>query len=672
MKIGPDRDLHWSTLPAAARAYVVAVIAAGAAVLFIAAPRTLPPPGLILFLLLTVCVTSAWKVNLPISLASGSTLSVSYAADLMALLLLGPRPAIVIAAIGVWLQCTVNTKRRYPVYRTTFSMAAGILSMAATGLVYKMLGGRTGGFEVAALMKPLVGAIFTCFGVNTALVAIVVALSSRRSAWRVWRDDFLWSATSFVVAGSAGAMAAVVIDRGEHWKAVLMLAPVYLSYQTYRLFIARLEDNKRHLDEMTQLEAERRRLLEREHVARESAENANRLKDQFLATVSHELRTPMNAILGWADMLRSGTLPDTRRDRACEAIFNNAMRQAKLIDELLDMARIMAGKFQLERTDIFPADIVDAALDTVQIPADAKRIKIDIDLEEDLGEFYADGPRLQQVLWNLLANAVKFTPEGGTIRLKIARKGDWAEIVVSDSGIGISREFLPSVFEPFRQADGTVTREHDGLGLGLAIVKQVVQAHGGTISVDSPGKGYGSTFTVRIPVVPVARRISRRAEALKKTPVVRPNSLADLIVLVVDDDGESREVVAAHLESHDATVLTASSAGEALDMLQRQRVDVLVADIAMPGEDGFSLLRKVRALPSARASMVPAAALTAFAREEDRQEALKAGFQVHLTKPIDATTLLAAVTALGSYQRWTTADTISNAFLPDGTAVRTM
>lgn len=518
--ITSDSELAWTAQPRAARLYVGATIVTGAIVLGAMAPTTLPDPTLFLFLLLTVAVTSAWKVNLPISLSSGSTLSVSYAADLMALLLLGPRAAVAISAVGAWAQCTVNVKRRYPLYRTAFSVAAEVLTMAATGAVYGAFGGGHGPFEVAALLKPLVGAIATYFVCNTSLVAIAIALSTRRSAVRVWRDEFLWSATSFVVAGSAGAMAAVVVDRGEHWKAVLMIAPVYLAYQTYRLFIARLEDQKRHLDEMTRLQNERGVLLEREQVARASAETANRLKDQFLATVSHELRTPMNAILGWADMLRLGTLPADRKDRACEAIFNNAMRQARLIDELLDMARIMAGKLQLERSDVDPREIATGALEIVQIAADAKSIKIDVDIAETVGSFYADGPRLQQVLWNLLANAVKFTPEGGAVRLSIHRAGNLGEIVVSDSGIGIARDFLPAVFEPFRQADGTPTREHDGLGLGLAIVKQVVDAHGGTISVASGGTGHGATFTVRLPV---AGALTRPFNGMERRVASVPN-----------------------------------------------------------------------------------------------------------------------------------------------------
>ena len=641
----PSSDaLGWRSLPRGARTYAGAVIAAGTIALILFVPRTYPDPELFLFLLLVVCLTSAWKVNLPISLSSGSTLSVSYAADLMALLLLGTGPAVLIAAVGVWTQCTVNVRQRYPLYRTAFSVGAEVLTMAATGYVYVALGGAPRPLDVTALLKPLVGAIAAYFFFNTALVATAIALSTSRSPWVVWRHEFLWSGTSFMVAGSAGAVAAVVIDRGEHWKALLMLAPVYLTYRTYRLFTARLEDQKRHLEAMTRAEEERRLLLEREQAARATAEAANRLKDQFLATVSHELRTPMNAILGWADMLRHGRLPESRRDRACEAIFNNATRQARLIDELLDMARIMAGKLQLEPSDVQPRDIVAGAVEIVQIAAEAKRIHIDVDVAEDAGVFHADGPRLQQVLWNLLSNAVKFTPEGGTIRVRISRQGRWAEIVVSDSGVGIARDFLPAVFEPFRQADGSPTRVHDGLGLGLAIVKQVVQAHGGTVTVDSRGAGQGSTFTVRLPVARTAVPRPVLPTALA-SPVPDAVSLEGLSILVVDDDRESRDVVAAHLENHHATVLTAASAAEAFDLLERERVDVLLADVAMPGEDGYSLMRKLRGT-SSRAATVPAAALTAYAREEDRRIALQAGFQMHLSKPIDARSLVSAVVSL--------------------------
>lgn len=642
----PEADgLSWRSLPGGARLYVASVILCGIAAFVAYFPRAMPPRGLFLFAAVAGFITSCWKINLPIPLSSGSTLSVSYAANLMALLLLGLPPALVIAVFGVCLQCTLNVKRSYPLYRTVFSASAEALTMVATGLTYQVMGGAQAG-GIAAMARPIIAMIAAYFCVNTGLVASAIALSTGRRPWVVWREDFLWSASSFMVAGTAGAGAAIIIERGQHWPAMLMLAPVYLVYWTYRLFVGRLDDQRRHLDELRRLERARADLLEREQAARAIAEAANRLKDQFLATVSHELRTPLSAILGWAEMLQSGILTGEKSARACEAIFNNAKRQAQLIDELLDVARIMSGKLELEHSPVDPREIVSGALETLQPTAEAKSVRIDVDIDPAVGAFHGDGPRLQQVLCNLLSNAVKFTPAGGTISVVVRPRGNAGEIIVRDSGAGIPRDFLPAVFEPFRQADGSRTRRHGGLGLGLAIVKQLVEAHRGSVSVDSAGEGQGATFSVCLPVVPAEWRAPTRP-----LPVLNANpstlSLEGLAVLVVDDDDESRAVVVAYLESYHARVLTATSAAQALATLQRDRVDVLLADVAMPGEDGYSLLRKLRALRASPASTIPAAALTAFAREEDRQEALQAGFQMHLTKPIDAGSLVAAVAALG-------------------------
>jgi CheY-like chemotaxis protein len=344
-------------------------------------------------------------------------------------------------------------------------------------------------------------------------------------------------------------------------------------------------------------------------------------------------------------MLCSGILPEPRRATAAEAIFHNAQRQARLIDELLDMARIMSGKLRLERTLVEPRDIVSGALETVHPAAEAKGISIAFELDPEVGPFHGDPSRLQQVLWNLLANAVKFTPEGGAINVRVGRRGTTGEIVVADSGSGIRPDFLPSVFEPFRQADASATRMYDGLGLGLAIVKQLVEAHGGSISVASAGEGQGATFTVRLPLAREGR-IHRPAPVSDPEPEREPQSLHGLLVLVVDDDRDSRDVVSAYLEAHHAKVQTAASAADAFALLQRVPVDVLLADVAMPGEDGYSLIRRVRGLHPGRAALIPAAALTAFARDEDRLAALQAGFQMHLAKPIDPDSLVAAVASL--------------------------
>ena len=624
----PRSGLRWKALPPAARLYVASVIAVGAILFAAYFPPAYPRPILFAALLVTGALTSIWKVTLPISLSSGSTLSVSYAADLTALLLLGPRPAMVVAVVGVCAQCSLNIKQPYPLYRTIFSMAGETITIVATGAAYASLGGSPPPLDLFTLAQPLVGAITTYFLVNTALVAGAIALSTGRSAWSVWHDDFLWSGASFIVAGTAGAIAALVIDRGQQWLAVLMLA-----YRTYHLFVGRLE------------------LLERERAARASAEQANRLKDQFLAIVSHELRTPLNAILGWADMLCRGTIDERRRDRACQAIYDSAKSQAQIIDELLDVARIMSGKLRLEQAAVDVHETIRRALEIVQPEADKHRIHIAIDADPTIAAIQGDAARLQQIVWNLLTNAVKFTPDAGAVHIRVRRATSGVEIAVTDTGRGIPREFLPHVFEAFRQADGSTTRQHGGLGLGLSIVKHLAEAHGGRVRVDSRGEGCGSTFTVALPAMPIGAGASKLVATRVDTPIAPPAPISDgslegVHVLVVDDDEQSRAIVAEYLQSHRASVRTAASAAEAFELLQHEPAHVLLADIAMPGEDGYALIRRLRACPRSAVASIPAAALTAFARDEDRQQALQAGFQLHLSKPIDHGLLVDAVAHL--------------------------
>ena len=691
----PQDDVRWHVLPRAAQLYVVAIAVLGLIVLAAFVPRSYPRPMLFAGLLLLACVTSAWKVNLLIPLGSGSTLSPSEAANFMALALLGPQHAVVVAAAGVWTQCTVNVRRPYPLYRTLFSVAAEALTMAASGIVYQTLGGSlTAGGQLPLAIGTLAAALATCFLVNTGLVAGAIALSTRRGVLTVWRHDFLWSGVSFMVAGAAGTTAALVVDRDQYWPAVL-LVPAYVTYRTYGFFVTRLEAEQRltsgavavlsgrlegarrqhekaverlaqardvehslaeekarlaaALAAMTRLEQSHIELLQREQAARARAEQANALKDQFLATVSHELRTPLTSVLGWADMLRRGVLDAATRDRAGRAIYIGAQRQAELIDDLLDVARITEGKLQLELTTVDLKDVVRTAVDAVQPNAEAKRIDIGIEEDPSIGVVHGDSGRLYQVATNLLANAVKFTPDGGEIQVRLRRAGDDVEMVVSDNGQGISPDFLPRLFEPFRQADAGSTRVHGGLGLGLSIAKHLVEAHGGSIRAESGGEGQGATFTVRLPaatahdIQPVAIASDMSScDALEE----ETRLLQGTCVLVVDDDDESRLVIGAHLEAHGARVVTAASAATALYVVQREHVDVIVADVGMPGEDGYALMRKIRDLPTRALASLPAAALTAFARDEDRDKALHAGFQLHLKKPVEARTLADAVAKL--------------------------
>jgi CheY-like chemotaxis protein/two-component sensor histidine kinase len=310
----------------------------------------------------------------------------------------------------------------------------------------------------------------------------------------------------------------------------------------------------------------------------------------------------------------------------------------------------MSGKLRVETAPVDLNAIVRRARDVIQPAADAKRIRVMVEGDGLPVIVEGDDARLQQVTWNLLTNAVKFTPEGGTIRARVRRMNESAELSVIDTGHGISQGFLPAVFEPFRQADGSATRAHGGLGLGLTIVKHIVEAHGGTVRADSAGAGMGATFTIRVPLAAGADVRSDLGAHSMMAPAVAAESqpsLEGLSVLVVDDDDQSRQVMAAHLESHRAVVLTATSAAEAFEVLQREHPDVLLADVAMPGEDGYSLIRKLRAMAPAQAAAIPAVAVTAFARDEDRREALRAGFQLHLVKPIEPRSLVAAVARIG-------------------------
>jgi PAS domain S-box-containing protein len=391
-----------------------------------------------------------------------------------------------------------------------------------------------------------------------------------------------------------------------------------------------------------QADAERAALLEREQAARADAEAASRMKDEFLATLSHELRTPLNAILGWSSMLRAGHVEPTRRAHAADIIERNAKHQAQLIDDILDVSRIIAGKLRLELKVLALGPILAAAADVVRPAANAKEIQIAIDEQPTLASLVADPTRLQQVVWNLLSNAVKFTPRGGRVTVAAENDGDEVVLRVRDDGQGISPTFLPHVFERFRQADSSTTRPHGGLGLGLSIVRHLVELHGGTVAAASEGAGRGATFTVRLPRRPPgADDVPDAATARADVTVLR-----HVRVLVVDDEADARELIAEVLGAHGADVHTVSSVAAALAALPRFRPDVLVSDIAMSGEDGFELIRRVRALPADEGGRLPALALTAYAGGEDGRRVLDAGYQLHVAKPVEPQVLAQAVSRL--------------------------
>jgi signal transduction histidine kinase len=392
----------------------------------------------------------------------------------------------------------------------------------------------------------------------------------------------------------------------------------------------------------TEAETERAALLDAERSARAQAERATALMDQFLATVSHELRTPLSAILGWTQLLRSGSLGREKQERALATVERNAQVQAHVVDDLLDVSRILSGKLQVDRELTDLAGAVAAAVDTVRPTAQAKGVHLDIDIDAAETTVSGDSARLQQVVWNLLSNAVKFTPAGGRVSLRVARARGLVEVSVTDTGIGIAPHFLPHVFDRFRQADAGSARRRGGLGLGLSIVHHVVEAHGGTVEAFSDGPDQGSTFVVRIP--------SARALAFPTPMPPAPStvSLRGMKILVVDDEEDTREFVRNLLEQNAASVTVATSAADAMASLERDTPDLLLSDIGMPDEDGLSLIRRVRALPGDRGGRVPAVALTAYARSEDRTRAMLAGFQNHVPKPVVPNELLAVLAALRS------------------------
>jgi signal transduction histidine kinase/CheY-like chemotaxis protein len=406
----------------------------------------------------------------------------------------------------------------------------------------------------------------------------------------------------------------------------------------------------REAELQAQIEA-RSRLLSSEKLARNEAERANRLKDEFLATISHELRNPLNAILGWAHMLRLGKLTPANAERAVETIYRNAQSQAQLVADLLDVSRIISGKLRLNVSSVDLIGIVNAAIDSIRPSADAKSVRLQTTLDPAVGPISGDGDRLQQIVWNLLTNAVKFTPKGGRIHVKVERVDCHVEVTVSDSGVGISKEFLPYVFDRFRQADASSTRIHGGLGLGLSIVHQLVDLHGGSVSVASEGEGKGATFTISLPFVGVTSD-QKEAETVNPAPSNEITtldgvpSLAGLKVLVVDDEADTRELIREVLKECGAEVILSSSAAEALNAVEQHKPDILISDLGMPDEDGYSLITKIRALPAERGAHIPAAALTAYARAEDRMRVLRSGFQFHLPKPVDSAELVTVVASL--------------------------
>jgi signal transduction histidine kinase/ActR/RegA family two-component response regulator len=445
--------------------------------------------------------------------------------------------------------------------------------------------------------------------------------------------------------------------RSDAEPAVLFLRcrPRVEATDQFVLLNQKIEALSKEILERRKAEQHRDELLISERAARVQAERDSRMKDEFLATLSHELRTPLNAILGWAQVLRAeaGDL-DVEIREGINVIERNARVQARLIEDLLDMSRIISGKVRLDVQRVDLATVIEAAVQSAQPAADAKGIRIQQAVDPIAGPVKGDPARLQQVVWNLLSNAIKFTPKGGRVQVFLERVNSHLEIVVSDTGEGIRPEFLPHVFDRFRQADASTTRRHGGLGLGLSIVKQLVELHGGSVRAKSPGEGGGSTFVVMLPLLvvhdagaePDPRVHPRGPWSGPRVDLPSVHSLEGLKVLVVDDEPDARDLVRRLLERSGVNVVTAESAAEAAAAVRAGDLHLMVSDIGMPDRDGYDLIREVRQLPPERGGRLPAIALTAFARSEDRTRAMLAGFQLHLSKPIEPSELIAAVATL--------------------------
>jgi len=411
-----------------------------------------------------------------------------------------------------------------------------------------------------------------------------------------------------------------------------------------------ITERKKAEEQAEAADRERMRLLDSEREARSQAERASRLKDEFLATLSHELRTPLNAVLGWANILRIGKLQEEELNHGLDIIERNARVQAQIIEDLLDMSRIISGKVRLDAQRIELPALLSESIETLRATAEAKGVRLQAEMDPFVGSISGDPNRLQQVFWNLIHNAIKFTPEGGKVQVVLKRLKSHAMVSIIDTGEGIAPDFLPYIFDRFQQGDASTTRRHGGLGLGLSIVKQLVELHGGNVSVKSGGIEQGATFTVRLPLSAVYTQPDKERPylrgALGESRPLPEVSLADVHVLVVDDEPDARELVKRLLEMAGASVSMAASVSEAMECILARRPNVLVCDLAMPGEDGYSLIRWLRVLEGSQESGLPALALSAYARSEDRTKAIRSGFQNHLAKPVEPAELLAVVSSL--------------------------
>jgi signal transduction histidine kinase/CheY-like chemotaxis protein len=578
----------------------------------------------------------------------------------LTILVYGGEAAVLMAALeGVCATLQISRKPR------TILLNAAVLAISTflTASVLRVFFGSPTEIVTSANSANFLAAICAMalvqYFVNTSLIAIEKSYKINESVWQTWKKYYLWtSITCFAGASAAGIIAHLIRVFGFY--AVLATVPiVMIIYFTYDIYLKNLHASEtqaglaqRHVEELSKYVADLRRseeqreqLLLREQNARAEAEAANRMKDEFLATLSHELRTPLTALYGWACLLSETTLADDLASKAAKAIERNARIQTQLIDDLLDVSRIISGKLHLDVRPIDLSSAAEAAISVVRPAADAKSIQLTYNHPKVVRAISGDSARLQQVIWNLLSNAVKFTPEGGRIEASLNYTDTHALLTVADTGKGISQDFLPHVFDRFRQADSSTTRGFGGLGLGLAIVRHLVELHGGTVNAKSQGVDLGATFMASFPLIATSFESSTMSHT-SEYDCVDLSPLAGLRVLVVDDEMDARELISHAITRTGAEVKTCGSAREALELLEQWRPDLLLSDIGMPGEDGYSLINKVRSLPPERGGLTPAAALTAYVRGEDRERALAAGYQAHIAKPVSSLQLVSTLVQL--------------------------
>ncbi|XYJ10113.1 MHYT domain-containing protein [Telluria sp. B2] len=598
-----------------------------------------------------------WAMHFIGMLAFRLPIQLGYDLPLTVLSLLLP---VLVSGMALW-QLRAPTLTPRHLASSAILMGVGINAMHYTGMAaMRMVPGIQ--------YDPLLFALSVLIAIASSAGALWIAFRLRQGASGAWLVQLAAAVVmGFAIAGMHyTGMAAAHFPMGSiclaangwinpHNLALIVTAVIVgilLVALLVSVYDARLQARAASLDASLAIAEERKALYLHEVEARVEAERINQLKDEFLSTVSHELRTPLNAILGWSQLLaQKGPVGEEMLSKGLQTIERNARAQVQLIDDLLDMSRILSGKVRLDLQPVQPGDFVGAVVESLRPTALARRIRLDADLDPEAGPVLADADRMQQVMWNLVSNAIKFTQPGGEVQVSLRREGEQVAVRVRDTGAGIRSDFLPYVFDRFRQADTSTTRQHGGLGLGLSIVRQLVELHGGSVGVDSAGEGQGATFTVHLPLQPALPDWGRAPDAAPGAAqaAAAAAALPDLsgtTILALDDDADSLEVVRAILQGSGAEVIAAGTPPEALSLLQERRPQLLISDIGMPDMDGFELIRRVRALADTELCMVPALALSAFARKEDRERAFACGFTDYIVKPVTPALLVEAVAAL--------------------------